>query len=148
MKNIVIGLFTIAVILVAGWYFLSPLVIDNNVSEALPVQSESSEIGELDAAAFQDADSFHKTSGQAKIVQSENTKYLRFENFEATNGPDLKVYLAKDLAAGNFISLGDLKGNIGDQNYELPADFNAQEYPYVLIWCEQFSVLFSSAQLS
>ncbi|MEK6899034.1 MAG: DM13 domain-containing protein [Nanoarchaeota archaeon] len=147
--NKYIFLLVAIILIVIGWYFLSPLFIDDKVNENLPIDSNSPEIfEEISSANFQDADSYHKTSGEVKIVQSENKKYLRFENFEATNGPDLKVYLSKDLQASEFISLGDLKGNIGNQNYELPADFNQDDYPYVLIWCEQFSVLFGSAQLS
>ncbi|NCO11585.1 DM13 domain-containing protein, partial [Candidatus Pacearchaeota archaeon] len=49
--------------------------------------------------------------------------------------------------AEDYVSLGELKGNIGDQNYQLPDGIQAEDYQYALIWCEQFSVLFGSAEL-
>lgn len=126
-------------------YFLSPLFITKTVDEPAPIQVTEELIRQ---GTFADADSFHKVSGQAKIVNSENGRYLRLENFQSTNGPDLKVYFSSDTQASSYVSLGALKGNIGNQNYELPADLDLEAYPYVLIWCEQFSVLFGSAQLS
>ena len=57
------------------------------------------------------------------------------------------MYLAKDTQATEYISLGELKGNIGDQHYELSQEVDVESYPYTLIWCEKFSVLFGSAQL-
>ena len=47
----------------------------------------------------------------------------------------------------DFVSLGDLKGNIGDQNYELPADVDLSVHDTVLIWCERFSAPFGEAAL-
>ncbi|MEE8262035.1 MAG: DM13 domain-containing protein [Gammaproteobacteria bacterium] len=46
------------------------------------------------------------------------------------------------------MSLGQLKGNIGDQNYAIPADTEVSKYQSVVIWCEQFGVLFSPAKLA
>lgn len=147
--NKYILLIILIILVILGYYFISPLLIDNKIDDDFPINTNSPEVfEELYLGSFIDADNFHKTSGEAKIIQSEDKKYLRFENFEATNGPDLKVYLSNDLQASDFISLGDLKGNIGNQNYELPVNFNQEDYPYVLIWCEQFSVLFGSAELS
>ena len=97
--------------------------------------------------AFEDADSFHKVSGEAKVYTDGNREYLRFENFESTNGPDLKIYISEDLDAESYISLGELKGNIGNQTYEIPEDVDLEKYNTVLIWCEAFSVLFGSADL-
>ena len=74
--------------------------------------------------------------------------YLRLENFKATNGPDLYVYLATDKSTSDFVNLGRLKGNIGNQNYAIPAETNLTKYNTALIWCKAFSVLFGSAQLA
>ncbi len=76
-------------------------------------------------------------------------KILRLENFKATNGPDLYVYLSKDPTGidDGIINLGRLKGNIGNQNYDIPEDASLEEYNNVLIWCKMFSVLFGSADL-
>ena len=81
---------------------------------------------------------------------------VRFENFRTTNGPDLVVYLAKhpspqqaaDVVDGGYLSLGKLKGNVGNQNYEIPAAIDVAQYNSVVIWCELFGVLFSPASLS
>lgn len=139
-----------------AWYLLSPLFIDNVVSEDLPANSGNTENSqgtlsesqiELYSGSFVDADAFHKTFGTAKVLEIDGDRYLRFENFEATNGPDLKVYLSTDKGATDYVSLGDLKGNIGDQNYILPSNLDLEENSNVLIWCERFSVLFGSAKL-
>jgi electron transfer DM13 len=73
---------------------------------------------------------------------------LRFENLDVTNGPDLYVYLATDTTAKDFVSLGRLKGNIGNQNYPIPENTDFEKYHTVLIWCQAFSTLFGSSKLS
>ena len=72
---------------------------------------------------------------------------LRLEGFTATNGPDLFVYLSTDRTAADFVNLGELKGNLGGQNYNIPVGTNLARHRFVLIWCRAFSVLFGSAQL-
>jgi hypothetical protein len=89
----------------------------------------------------------YKVSGNAKFIEDNGAKSVRLENFSSTNGPDLKVYLAKDANASSFINLGNLKSTSGNQNYALTGMVNFSEYKYVLIWCQQFGVLFGSAQL-
>lgn len=73
-------------------------------------------------------------------------RFLRLEGFNSPNGPDLKVYLRAD--NGDFVSLGDLQGNIGDQNYEIPPDVDLTVFNSVDIWCERFSVGFGLANLT
>jgi hypothetical protein len=99
----------------------------------------------------------HETKGVASIYQlPEGKKLLRFSGFETSNGPDVQVYLvaapdAKDnetVTKAGFIRVGDLKGNMGDQNYELPADINVNKYRAVTIWCRRFGVNFATAPLS
>jgi hypothetical protein len=80
-------------------------------------------------------------------LDDEGNSILRLENFRATNGPDLHVYLSTDKSASDFVSLGRLKGNIGNQNYEIPEGTELSKYDTVLIWCRAFSVLFGSAEL-
>lgn len=150
-KRTIAGIIVGIIALAAIWYLASPLFINKTVNEAIPENSNSTtpSFSTSIQGNFVDADSFHKTSGSVKVIQNtgEETKYLRLENFKTTNGPDLKVYLSNDLEAKDYISLGDLKGNIGDQNYEIPSNVNPEEYSYALIWCEQFHVLFGSAKL-
>ena len=94
-------------------------------------------------------DGFHMASGEVKVLQiSDSTQILRFENLDVTNGPDLYVYLATDTTAKDFVSLGRLKGNMGNQNYPIPENTNFEKYNTVLIWCQAFSTLFGNSKLS
>ena len=93
-------------------------------------------------------DGIHNAEGLAKVIQLDDAStILRLENFKATNGPDLYVYLATDNSASDFVNLGRLKGNIGNQNYDIPEGTDLSRYDAVLIWCKAFSVLFGSAEL-
>ena len=89
----------------------------------------------------------HFTSGSANILQVDGQKKLVLENFTTDNGPDLKVYLSNDRRASMFILVGDLKAVSGNQTYSIVGMPDLAAYPYVLIWCQQFGVLFGSAQL-
>ncbi|MDW0167830.1 MAG: DM13 domain-containing protein [Nitrososphaeraceae archaeon] len=94
-------------------------------------------------------DGFHKVEGVAKVIDlADGRTFLRLENLKATNGPDLYVYLSADKDASDIVNLGRLKGNIGNQNYEIPAGTDLSKYNTVLIWCKAFSTLFGSAKLS
>lgn len=95
----------------------------------------------------------HPTSGRALLVLlPDGSHVLRFEDLETDNGPDLRVILspaepgAGDYATGS-VELGTLKGNIGDQNYEIPADVDLSAFHSVVIWCERFSSPFGVAPI-
>jgi hypothetical protein len=93
-------------------------------------------------------DGIHNAEGQVKVLRlNDSTNFLRLEDFKATNGPDLYVYLSVDKSASDFVNLGRLKGNVGNQNYEIPEGTDLSKYTTVLIWCQAFSVLFGSADL-
>jgi hypothetical protein len=98
----------------------------------------------------------HEGQGSASIYElPDGRRVLRLENFEVLNGPDLYVWLssapdadnAQTILNSNYVSLGRLKGNKGNQNYELPADLDVSRYNLVTIWCRQFSVNFATAPL-
>ena len=138
----------------AFWYLASPLWIDVEVQETVSA-AQTTEL--LSSGTFVDADAIHRGSGNAMIFSgSASERLLRLTEFEVTNGPDLKVWLsahanpasATDVTENDYVSLGVLKGNIGDQNYSIPADVDLSKYGSVVIWCEQFSVLFSTAALN
>lgn len=129
--------------------------IEQKVNEEMPHSdtgnaNTAKEPRTIKQGAFVDADFIHKGSGQAKILEyPDSKKILRFENFETINGPDLYVYLAKtdspsgDLDnLGGYLDLGRLKGNIGNQNYDLPANLDISRYNSAIIWCKKFGVLF------
>jgi hypothetical protein len=93
-------------------------------------------------------DGIHNAEGIAREITLEDGKqFIRFENFKVTNGPDLFVYLATDKNATDFVDIGRLKANNGNQNYEVPEGTDLTKYDTVLIWCKAFSVLFGSADL-
>ena len=99
----------------------------------------------------------HETHGLATIYRlSDGHRVLRLTQFATSNGPDVRVYL---VAAGDvqsedaakqagFVDLGGLKGNIGDQNYDVPAGIDLSSYRAVSIWCRRFSVNFGAAPLA
>jgi hypothetical protein len=100
----------------------------------------------------------HDTTGRAIVLETEDgTRFLRFEAFETSNGPDLLVYLSSKTPAGSddwhgydqdFVDLGPLKGNVGDQNYAIPADVDLDRYSTAVVWCRRFEVGFAAATLS
>lgn len=90
----------------------------------------------------------HPTSGSVKIVQeTSGKKYLVFENFRSDNGPDLHVWLSPNTSANPYQTLGKLKAVNGNFFYELSSTINYTINNRVLIWCEDFSVLFGHAVL-
>lgn len=94
-------------------------------------------------------DGIHNAEGDAYVIPLEDgNSILRLENFAATNGPGLHVYLATDKGASEYVDLGKLKANNGNQNYGIPEGTDLDRYDKVLIWCEPFRVLFGSALLS
>ena len=216
---IVLGIIALIAVLAAGYYFASPLFIDNTVDEAFPFdvpdqaqiqamsEADRSELeddfmaavpGEaqmddlssadqeavtdkvMEAAAtvmmdkpmddnmmpaadewalvaagqFTGADSFHQGAGSASIYQQGDQRALRFEDFSVTNGPDLHVILtenpapaSRDDVGENYIDLGKLKGNLGNQNYDIPAGTDLSTYKGVVIYCQPFHVVFATAAL-
>lgn len=123
---------------------------ETEADEIMPATAVEAQL--LLGGTFRDADDFHKGSGEAKILSFDGQTILRLEDFSVTNGPDLFVILVKhpnptknDL--GDYINLGELKGNIGNQNYAIPAGINLAEYGSVVIYCKAFHTLFSIATL-
>jgi hypothetical protein len=115
-----------------------------------PSQAPSSGPLVVASGSFQDADDFHRGSGEARIVEIAPGRYvLRFEGFSVTNGPDLHVYVSPDpdgYAAGS-LDLGKLKATDGSFNHELPDGFEPASWASVVIWCEPFAVQFAHAPL-
>ena len=117
-----------------------PLAVDEPMDAGVATLAEGAFVGRS-----------HPTSGRALVITDGDRRFLRFEGFETDNGPDLNVYLATgppDGSPGDFIDLGDLKGNIGDQNYEIPEGANLSSHATVFIWCVRFGVAFGAAPLA
>ena len=144
-------------VLVAAWWAFRPekLWINKEVNEPAPFTSnldpQPEYTGRLEGNA-------HQTSGRATIYKSPDGKqYLRLSDFTTSNGPDVHVVLARsedpdlqqEIVKGNLdsVELGTLKGNQGDQNYDLPATADVAKYGAVAIYCERFHAVFGLAKL-
>ncbi len=155
-----------AIIVVAGvgWYLFRPelLFVNRTVNEALPAAAADRPASgggrqptTLASGMFHKG--AHETKGTATIHQlAEGTRVLRLTGFETSNGPDVHVYLvaANDatdndsVKSAGFVDLGSLKGNVGDQNYDIPADVDLAKHRAVTIWCARFGVNFGTASLT
>jgi hypothetical protein len=144
-------------VVVGAWWAFRPekLFINQKVNEAAPAalstEPEALYTGRLEGKV-------HQTSGRATIYKSAEGKlYVRLSDLATSNGPDMHVLLvrAEDKALGQEIvkgsldgvELGTLKGNQGDQNYDLPATADLNQYQAVAIYCERFHAIFGVAKL-
>ena len=123
--------------------------INRSLSELQTSQTGNETSNLLSTGSFVGVgDGIHDAQGIAKVIPIEGgSNVLRFEDLVVTNGPDLYVYLSTDKSASDFVDVGRLKANIGNQNYPIPAGTDTTKYDTVLIWCRAFSVLFGSADL-
>lgn len=130
---------------------MPPVEADEDMPEDMPDEPVV-----LSAGEFVDADAFHRGSGSATIYElPEGGNVLRFEEFSVTNGPDLHVILSSNPEptsradiGDDYVDLGQLKGNMGNQNYDIPADVDLSNYQSIVIYCLPFHVVFSTATLS
>jgi hypothetical protein len=90
----------------------------------------------------------HTADGVASLYKLGTKLVVVLDPYESQNGPDLKVYLSKDVGASSFIRVGNLKATSGKQIYEVPGNPDETQYPFVHVWCEQYSVEFARAALN
>jgi hypothetical protein len=153
------------------WFQPQKLFIDDRVDEAVPAvqpaapaapRGESAPaapapvpmLRTLSLAPFRSHE--HATEGRARVIDVPgDRRYVRFERFRTSNGPLLRVYLSAaraDSPGGafddRFVDLGALKGNIGAQNYAIPARADLRDYRSVVVWCKRFSVPFAAAPVT
>lgn len=88
----------------------------------------------------------HTVSGTASIYDHAGKKVVFLSPYMSQNGPDLRVYLSKDGEATEYINLGNLKSISGDQSYDVPGNPDISQYKFVIIWCQEFTVLFGVAE--
>ena len=156
-RKLVIG---VGVLLAVGvaWYLFRPelLFVNARVQESFPEAAESASNRPAELASGMFHKVAHESKGSATIFRvADGKRVLRLTDFETSNGPALHVYLvaAKDatdsatVTGAGFVDLGDLKGNIGEQNYDIPANVDLTNYEAVTIWCQRFSVNFTTAPL-
>ena len=108
----------------------------------------------LGKGEFGQIDPVHGASGTATIYElPDGQRIVRLEDFSSTNGPELHVILTTGTAmetfadVGEYIDLGLLKGNVGNQNYEIPAELDLTPIKSIVIYCRPFHVVFSVADL-
>lgn len=156
----------VAIIGIGGAYAISPYFTNSTADEAIPNSAiplkmddttmmedepmmEGNAIQTYSGTFVGVGDGIHDAEGMVRTIPlDDGNNVLRLENFKATNGPDLHVYLSTDTNAKDIVNLGKLKANIGNQNYEIPEGIDLEKYNKVLIWCKPFSVLFGSAELT
>jgi electron transfer DM13 len=120
--------------------------------QAMPQMTDPQSVA---TGSFIQIDVIHGASGKVTIYQlPDNSRVLRFEDFHATNGPDLHVILTKNSdprtpadVGEDYVELGPLKGNVGNQNYNVPSEVDLSLYKGVVIYSEPFHVVFSTATL-
>jgi hypothetical protein len=153
-KKLIYGLAVLVAI--ALWAAFRPerLFVSAKVNEAMPAGFANVSHTVLSSGSFHSV--AHESKGTASIYRlPDGKRILRFTNFETSNGPDVHVYLiaaddasdSETVKKAGFLELGSLKGNIGDQNYDIPADADLAKYRAVTIWCKRFSVNFGTAPL-
>jgi hypothetical protein len=153
-----------AAVAIGGWYAFRPerLFVDQVVNESfdagttVPAAAKPELAAPAIAAEGQFHSNAHETKGTATIYTlPDGKRVLRLTSFRTSNGPDVHVYLvaASDVAddktvkTAGFVDLGSIKGNEGDQNYDVPADLDLAKYRAATIWCKRFGVNFGTAPL-
>ena len=124
----------------------NPTSISENINEMIG-DDDTDKFQVLKTGEFKGADFFHSANGHAKIIKTGDQTFLRFEMFEVTNGPDLRVYLTNNGDVKDGLHLEKLKGSKGDQNYMLD-DIDWQKYDTIVIYCQPFGVHFGQAKLA
>jgi len=132
------------------WFQPHKLFFDSHAEAERPTEG-----GTLARGSFRSLE--HQTSGNALLIElPDGRRLLRLEDLKTSNGPELRVYLSSVPAQddwfvyddGPFLDLGDLAGNVGSSNYELPAGVDPAPYISAVVWCRRFGVGFGVAPLA
>ena len=156
-RKLVIG-GAVVVALGIGWALFRPelLFVNARVHESFPASGSGDAARCPSALATGDFHGVaHETKGTASIYDVNGKKVLRLTGFSTSNGPDVRVLLLAGADAtdsdmvkkAGYLEVAPLKGNIGDQNYDLPAGFDPSRHRAVTIWCNRFGVNFATAPL-
>jgi Electron transfer DM13 len=154
MKTII--LLIVLAVLVIAWYLFRPekLLISSKVNEDFPQTAESEKQKIIFEGSFKPV--AHGAEGTATIYDmGGGNRVLRFTDFAVSNGPDVHVYLvaaedpmdSETVKQSEIYELGSIKGNVGNQNYDLGPDVDLDKFKSVVIWCKRFGVNFAVAQL-
>jgi hypothetical protein len=165
----------VALVLFEPWLLWVDDTVDEDLPEAVPADASTStgddrargaatpapEWTELSAAELISGE--HGTSGTARLVRNaDGSLQVWLEDLDTSNGPDLHVWLTDQPSGGDcggcsdswgiyddgaHVELGSLKGNKGDQRYDVPADADLADVVSVVIWCDRFNVAFGTAEV-
>jgi hypothetical protein len=120
---------------------------ETKLNEKIPGTGDSSGAGNAKYAGTFSNGPYGTVTGIAKVYLQNGKYILALENVAISNGPDLHVYLSKEVKPINFIELGKLKSTNGNQLYDINGDPDFTSYKYALIHCQQYNHLFGSAEL-
>lgn len=172
VAKIIIGVVVLGIIGALAWYLIAPAFQILEVNEDSPLADlEPAQRRAFKAAMEESKDDIftkdqsmpsearliaqgdfkphaHDVAGRAVVITHDNQTTLRFENFVTINGPDVRIYLSRDLTDRDYIEISPLKATHGNVNYSLKPGIDLAAYNKVLVWCEDFSVLFSYAELT
>jgi hypothetical protein len=139
MKKIIIPILTMTIVLLSCIKENTPTTpLDNTVDTTVAMGRY--------AGTFTNGP-YGSVSGAAKIYLQGTQYKLALENVMISNGPDLHVYLSKEVLPATFIDLGRLQSIAGNQLYNIPGSPDFTQYKYALIHCKQYNHLFGSAEL-
>ncbi len=154
------------------WFRPDKIFVNKTVNEALPTAPAPAASGPpaadgstgapaaqpviLSSGPFRNLE--HETTGTAKIVElTDGSRVVRLEDFRTSNGPDVVVILSTTPATvdewgayddGEFVNIGELRGNVGSQNYSIPGNVDLSKFRSVVIWCRRFNVAFGAAPIT
>jgi Electron transfer DM13 len=141
-----------AVSVYLGWSMLNDRVVDERVAVGVPAGQSPIAGGNVEEVAGGFRSGEHDTEGRAAIVRMpDGRRVLTLTRFSTSAGPDLRVRLVPgggdDVGAPGARDLGSLKGNRGDQQYDVPRDARVRGAS-VVIWCRAFTATFGTADLA
>lgn len=142
------GLGFVAGIFIYPFLFLSDVV----ATEEPPSEPDRVVVANGKFIHYNPSDPIHWGKGGVTVYQ--DLLHLQ-PDFEVGPGPKYHVYLvpAEEVTPNTavdklmFVDLGRLRAFKGSQNYPIPPGVDVKNYPHVVVWCEQFSVLISPARL-
>lgn len=172
-----VALAVVAALVFQPWLLFIDVRVDDEIPSAVPAASDASATaapdatpaaptppvppaGPVELAAGTFVSHEHETTGTVRVIEHpDGSRQLALENLQTTNGPDVHVWLSAGpviegfdgwfTAGGHpYVDLGLIKGNQGDQLYDIPVDVDLTAYPTVDLWCVQFSVSFGAAALT
>jgi Electron transfer DM13 len=135
------------ILVLLGAIWLSSCTKNNGTSTETLKETIDTASAKLIKTGVFTSSSGYTVSGKSSILLKDSIYSLSLENFSSSNGPDLYVYISKQITPNAIVDLGRLKSTNGNQVYTLTTQFNVAEYKYVIIYCKQFSRTFGTAEL-